>query len=71
MEAWVVVALEERKSIRVPGWLLERQSVAGGIPESVCVWVLRGGSLLEYQVLFPNVWVSAGEEKCRDGRWRS
>ena len=56
MEAWVVVALEERKSMWVPGWLLERQSVAGGFPESVCVWGLRGGSLLEYQVLLPNVW---------------
>ena len=35
----MVVALEETKSIRVPGWLLERESVAGGIrygcPESV------------------------------------
>ena len=51
MEALVVVASEERKSIRVPGWLLERGWVAGGFRyqcwESGCVgfarWVIARG----------------------------
>ena len=58
MEALVVVASEERKSIRVPGWLLERGWVAelyGTSAGRVGVWGLRGGSLLGVQV-----WVSAG-----------